>query len=227
MLQFGYYVKKIGNIIPCILEKNCPSLIKYTKYPHFHLEAIKTVVLTTKQFYQSQVADLFTSAFFIGWSQVCINEAHINMNAESGILKLVHGIEKRFWKWMVTETLFESMLSQMASWIAILEQGWVKPDLLDCWELCKKYQGQLQHCRTVEIGKIRKTHSALVKHKETNKKIIDKHVANLAVVLQALWLRKNAKTSRFFDHALVKILLNHYQVIKYTPPKSSTALSTT
>ena len=120
---------------------------------------------------------------------------------------------------MVTETLFKSTLSQMASRIATLEQGCVKPDLLDFCELCKKYQEQLQHCRTVKIGKIEKTHSALVKCKETNKGIINKHVTNLAVVLEALWLRRNAETSRFFGHTLVKIPLNYHQVIKCTFPK--------
>ena len=54
------------------------------------------------------------------------------------------------------------------------------------------------------------------KHKEINKEIIDKHVANLAVVLETLWLRRNAETSRFFGHALVKIPSNHHQVIKCT-----------
>ena len=123
VLRFGYHVKKIGNIISCILEEDCPLLIEYTKYPHFHPEAIKTVVLTTKQFYQSQVADPFKGAFPIGWGWVCVDEAHINMNAESGILKLVHGIGKGVWRWMVTGTPFKSTLSQMTSWIAILEQG--------------------------------------------------------------------------------------------------------
>ena len=71
----------------------------------------------------------------------------------------------------------------------------------------------------MEIGKIRKTHLALVKRKETNKGIIDKHIANLAVVLETLWLKRNAETSRFFDYALVKIPSNHHQKMKCTLPE--------
>ena len=55
---------------------------------------------------------------------------------------------------------------------------------------------------------------ALVKRKKTNKGIIDKYVANLAIMLETLWLSRNAETSRFFGHALVKIPLNHHQMIK-------------
>ena len=68
----------------------------------------------------------------------------------------------------------------------------------------------------MKIGKIGKTHLALVKHKETNKGIVNKYVANLAIVLEILWLRKNAETFRFFGHTLVEILSNHHQVIKCT-----------
>ena len=67
ILQFGYHVKKIGDIIPFILEEVRLLLIKYTKYPYFHSKAIRIVILTTKQFYQSQVANLFKSIFFIRW----------------------------------------------------------------------------------------------------------------------------------------------------------------
>ena len=57
---------------------------------------MKTVILTTKQFYQSQVADPFKSAFPIGWSRICVDEAHININVESKILKFVYGIGIKF-----------------------------------------------------------------------------------------------------------------------------------
>ena len=123
VLWFGYHVKKISDIILCILEENCLSLIEYTKYSHFHPEAIRTVILTTKRSYQSQVLDLFKGAFFIGWGRVCIDEAHVNINIESEILKLAHGIGKEFWRWMITEISFESMSSQIAIWIATLEQS--------------------------------------------------------------------------------------------------------
>ena len=68
----------------------------------------------------------------------------------------------------------------------------------------------------MEISKIGKIHSALVKCKETNKGIMNKHIADLTVVLKTLWLRKNAEMSRFFSHTLVKILSNYHQIIKDT-----------